>query len=138
MHLTKRCYSVSTQKYFDVVVKRLSLANEYNHLQFQVAVITCWCTAPKIILEPSKATAAIPLTSPPARTAQCGGLRTPAPAPTPAQASSNGASSKSTANAAPTPAEKISQITEKRVVEAKASYATSPELHTINWPLLQH
>ena len=34
--LTRRCYSTSTQKYFDVVIKRLSLANEYNHLMNQV------------------------------------------------------------------------------------------------------
>mmetsp|Transcript_10044 Transcript_10044/g.26008 ORF Transcript_10044/g.26008 Transcript_10044/m.26008 type:complete len:188 (+) Transcript_10044:437-1000(+) len=121
--LTKRCYSTSTQKYFDVVIKRLSLANEYNLLQFQVAVITCWCTTPKIILEPTKATAVVPFASPRASTsapAQTSAPNTTAPATTVATPASNAATP-----AADEPA-KPSMITEQRVEAAKQSYAMSP------------
>ena len=186
--LTKRCYSVSTQKYFDVVIKRLSLANLYNqlmnqvdradqlrnhlrpdglwlrmrkwwwafflwgmgqsvvnayvlykkvcerakqnpmtHLDFQVAVITCWCTTPKIILEPGKATAAVPFASPRGTTSGAAS-RTPAPA----------AAVGAPTAAAGTPASggKPSMISDKRIEEAKVSYATCPELHTICMPIM--
>ena len=192
--LTRRCYSTSTQKYFDVVIKRLSLANEYNHLmnqvdradqlrnhlrpdglwlrmrkwwwafllwgmgqsvvnayvlykkvneragktpmthlQFQVAVITCWCTTPKIILEPSKATAAVPFASPRASTsatAQTSASNTTAPATTAATPTSN-----ATTPATDEPA-KPSMITDQRLEAAKQSYVMSPELHTICMPIM--
>ena len=111
------------------VCERANQNKPMTHLDFQVSVITCWCTTPKIILEPGKATAAVPLTSPPAK----GGVRDGKCVPTPASAPAVAGSSDTPA--APLTDEKASQITEKRVNAAKMSYGTSPELHTVCLPI---
>ena len=108
-----------------------------THLDFHVAVATAWCKSPKIVLEHEKPTRAEARAAAEAAEPEQGGVRgerqranraaAAAAGPTPPP---NRARSKSPASG------KASYMTATKLEKAKQSYTTSPELHTVEMPLL--
>lgn len=134
IEFSRKCFNVSTQKHFWVVIKRLSLAD----LAFQVAVATAWCKTPKLVLEYKKPTPAEARATAAAEEPEHGGVRgerqqekraRAAASTTPAPREPS-ARSKSPAN------QRSPKMTPQKLDKAKESYQQSPGLHQLLFPKL--
>lgn len=116
------------------------LLSPMSHLDFHVAVATAWCKSPKLVLEHEKPTREEARAAAEAAEPEQGGVRGerqrtsraaaaaagPTPGPQPARARSKSPSSG-----------KAPYLTVNKLEKIKQSYTTSPELHTIEIPMLR-